>query len=76
MLVKAGRFREAVAAYERALELTPKRSATLLGLARARRAAEDHAGAAEAYRQLLTNWHRADPDVVAVAEAKAGAVAP
>ena len=38
-LLKAGRAQEAVAAYERALELTPNRSLALLGLARARAAA-------------------------------------
>ncbi len=47
--LKAGRPREAIAAYERALQLTPNRSNALLGLARARRAAGDNQGAAEAY---------------------------
>ena len=56
-LLKAGRPREAVAAYERALQLTPKRSVALLGLARARLAAGDRAGSVEAYRQVLANWH-------------------
>ena len=50
-LLKAGRPREAIAAYERALQLTPNRSAALLGLARARHAAGDASGAAEAYAQ-------------------------
>ena len=47
--LKAGRPREAIAAYERALQLTPNRSAALLGLARARHAAGDASGAADAY---------------------------
>ena len=74
-LLKAGRPREAVAAYESALQLTPKRSAALLGLARARLAAGDRTGSAEAYRQVLANWHSADADIRALAEARHGAAA-
>ncbi|MGH7472256.1 MAG: tetratricopeptide repeat protein, partial [Longimicrobiales bacterium] len=44
-LLKAGRTQEAAAAYERALQLTPNRSLALLGLARARAAAGQRAGA-------------------------------
>ena len=73
--LKAGRPHEAVAAYERALRLTPNRSAALLGLARARTAAGNSRGASEAYQQLLANWHRADPDLPALAEVKKGAAA-
>jgi tetratricopeptide (TPR) repeat protein len=72
--LKAGRPREAVAAYERALRLTPNRSNALLGLARARRAAGDGQGAAEAYRRLLDNWRQADADAPALKEAREGAV--
>jgi tetratricopeptide (TPR) repeat protein len=68
--LKAGRTREAIAAYERALQLTPNRSAALLGLARARHAAGDASGAADAYAKLLDNWRDADPDVPALAEAR------
>ncbi|MGI9076905.1 MAG: tetratricopeptide repeat protein, partial [Gemmatimonadaceae bacterium] len=71
--LKAGRPHEAVAAYERALRLTPNRSAALLGLARARTAAGNISGAADAYRQLLANWHGADPNLPALAEVKKGA---
>jgi len=71
--LKAGRPREAIAAYERALQLTPNRSTALLGLARARHAAGDEAGAADAYRKLLDNWRDADPDLPALAEARSGA---
>jgi tetratricopeptide (TPR) repeat protein len=62
-LLEAGRPGEAAAAYERGLELTPGRSAALLGLARARAAAGDRAGARTAYKQLLANWRLADRDV-------------
>ena len=71
--LKAGRPREAVAAYERALQLTPNRSAALLGLARARHAAGDAAGAADAYGKLLDNWRDADPEVPGLAEARSRA---
>lgn len=71
--LKASRPHEAVAAYERALRLTPNRSVALLGLARARTAAGDSRGAADAYRRLLANWRKADPDLATLAEVKKGA---
>ena len=74
--LKAGKTREAVAAYERALKLTPQRTAALLGLARARQAAGDRAGAAEAYRRLLDNWQRADASLPALQEAKERTASP
>jgi tetratricopeptide (TPR) repeat protein len=74
--IKAGRLPQAVAAYEQGLRLTPNRSATLLGLARARAAAGDPRGAAEAYRKLLENWRDADLDLSALPEVRKGAAAP
>jgi tetratricopeptide (TPR) repeat protein len=71
--LKAGRPREAIAAYERALQLTPNRSSALLGLARARHAAGEASAAADAYRKLLDNWREADPDVPGLAEARSRA---
>lgn len=68
--LKAGRARDAVADYERALETTPNRAAALLGLARARAAAGDRQGASQAYKQLLDNWHKADADLATVTEAR------
>jgi tetratricopeptide (TPR) repeat protein len=70
--VKAGRARDAIADYERALQTTPNRAEALLGLARARKAAGDPQGAADAYRQLLSNWRQADADVAALQEARGG----
>jgi tetratricopeptide (TPR) repeat protein len=64
-LFDAGRFAEAAAAYERALVERPNRSAALLGLARARTAAGDPAGASAASARLTANWKRADPEVKA-----------
>jgi tetratricopeptide (TPR) repeat protein len=74
-LLNAGRAQEAVAAYGRSLQLTPKRSSALLGLARARAAAGNRAGAADAYRVLLDNWQHADADVAVLAEVRRGAAA-
>jgi hypothetical protein len=66
----SGRAPEAVRAYERALELTPLRSSALLGLARARAAAGDSAGARHAYAQLLRNWQHADDGIPGLDEAR------
>lgn len=71
-LLDAGRPAEAVTAYEVALSRRPNRSNALLGLARARAAAGDAAGSADAYRQLAENWRGADPDLVALEEVRGG----
>ena len=72
--IKAGRTGQAGAAFEQALKLTPNRSQALLGLARARTAAGDQRGAAEAYRKLVENWRNADSNLPALSEVRAGAV--
>ncbi len=72
-LLKNGQPREAVAAFTRALQLTPNRASALLGLARARSAAGDRAGAALAYQQLLANWRQADEELAELAEVRNGA---
>ena len=72
-LLDAGRPAEAAAAFERALELRPNRSTALLGLARARGAAGDMAGAVSAYQKLYANWGSADPDLEALPEVRSGA---
>lgn len=71
--LKAGRITEAASVYEQGLKLTPNRSATLLGLARARRAAGDQRGAVDAYRKLLENWRDADADLPVLREVRDGA---
>jgi tetratricopeptide (TPR) repeat protein len=68
----SGRSKEAADQYERALQEMPNRSAALLGLARARRAAGDPGGAAASYRSLMSNWSAADPEVPALDEARRG----
>jgi predicted Zn-dependent protease len=72
-LLEAGRPAEAAAAFERALELRPNRSTALLGLARARGAAGDMAGAVSAYQELNANWGGADPGLEALPEVRSGA---
>ena len=68
-----GNSRDAAAQYERALSNNPNRSSALLGLARARAASGDRAGARDAYRRLQENWKRADSDLPALAEVRRGA---
>ena len=73
-LLKAGRPADAVAAYEKALQLTPNRTVALLGLARAHRAARNEDAATSAYRRLLENWQSADAEIPAMQEIKEGAL--
>jgi tetratricopeptide (TPR) repeat protein len=53
LLMEQKRFREAVSAYARSLELSPRRFNSLLGAARAARAAGDDASALAYYRELV-----------------------
>jgi tetratricopeptide (TPR) repeat protein len=64
-LLADGRVAESIKAYEDVLRLCPNRSRALLGLARAKSAAGDRAGAAELYGKLRANWARADVEVAA-----------
>src|SRR4029079_11987559 len=64
MLLAQGRAAEAQKEFASALERTPGRSMTLLGLARASRAAWDTATANRAVAQLRANWHRADQSML------------
>ncbi len=75
LLLDAGRPAEAVVAFDRALALSPGRSAALLGRARALARLGRGDEAARAYARLLDNWRRADPDLPALAEARRGAAA-
>ena len=60
-LLEAGRGREAQLAFETTLSRMPRRSLSLLGLARAALASGDLETAAEAYGQLSSTWATADP---------------
>ena len=74
-LVEGGHPAEALAAYDRALELSPGRSAAVLGRARvlARLGRADEAR--RAYAQLMASWKNADAELPDLAEARAGAAA-
>jgi len=69
-LLAVSRPAEAAVAFEQELKLTPNRSRVLLGLAKARLARGDSAGAAEAARRLLANWRDADADLASLGEAR------
>ena len=73
LLLELGRFQEAAAAYDTALQRTPLRSPVLLGRARAAAKSGDQEGAAHWYGLLARNWKAADPDLPELAEVRAGA---
>ena len=73
MLLELERAEEALAAYQDQLSRTPRRTAALLGLARAAKAAGDSSEASDAYRELTQIWHAADHGVTGYAEAIEGA---
>ena len=76
VLVEIGRPVEAIPQLERALARTRNRSAALLALARAATRARRADLAERSYAQLLENWRSADPDLPAVAEARAALAKP
>jgi len=67
VLLQTGRPREAEVEFTRALRLAPKRTRSLIGLARAAAAAGDQSTAARASADLQSIWHAADPGVLATA---------
>jgi tetratricopeptide (TPR) repeat protein len=71
LLLQAGRPKEAVQWFERALARTPNRSRAVLGLARAAAKAGDAVRARSAYKQFLANWRLADEGLPELAEARA-----
>ncbi len=71
LLLAAGRPKEAVTWFERALARTAHRSRALLGLARAAAKAGDRAKSRKAYGQFLANWRGADPGLPEMKEARA-----
>ena len=60
MLMDLRRPKEAMEAFELSLKRNPKRALSLLGLARAARAAKDTATAERAYAELREIWKKAD----------------
>lgn len=76
LLLQAGRAKEAIVWFERALARTPNRSRALLGLARALGGAGEGGRSIEAYRRFLANWKHADPALPEIREARAAAKKP
>jgi tetratricopeptide (TPR) repeat protein len=70
-LLEAGQAREAVPRFRESLARTPRRAASVIGLARAARAAGLHAEAVRAAREFLSMWHLADADRGEVQDARA-----
>ena len=74
MLMDLRRPKEAMEAFELSLKRNPKRALSLLGLARAARAAKDTATAERAYAELREIWKKADKTLPELKEI--GAVKP
>ncbi|MFN0122601.1 MAG: tetratricopeptide repeat protein [Blastocatellia bacterium] len=68
--LRAGKPREAMAAFGTALARQPNRARSLLGLARAAAAAGDKAAATTAYAKLLSIWQQADSGLAELREAR------
>ena len=71
MLLALDRPAEAQGAFRRALDRVPKRTRSLLGLARASDQAGDMDTAQQTYATLRQIWHRADEDLPALPEVHA-----
>ena len=70
LLLERGKPAEARDEFILALNRTPRRTAPLLGLARAEWASGRKAESRKHYRELLTIWHAADADLRELAEVK------
>jgi tetratricopeptide (TPR) repeat protein len=68
--LRAGKFDESRAAFEKTLKARPNSGFAYLAIARTYVKAGDKAKAAEFYRQFLRAWERADSDLQTIAEAK------
>lgn len=75
VLLARGESSRAAAEFRRALRHAPRRTRSLLGLARASVAAGDTAAAARTYRELAAIWHAADSDLPGLEEARSAAAA-
>ncbi|MDP2584475.1 MAG: hypothetical protein Q8W47_10365 [Candidatus Palauibacterales bacterium] len=75
VLLARGESSRAAAEFRRALRHAPRRTRSLLGLARASVAAGDTAAAARTYRELAAIWHAADAGLPGLEEARSGGTA-
>ncbi|MFQ5674759.1 MAG: tetratricopeptide repeat protein [bacterium] len=71
VLLKLDRPAEAQHQFELALQRTPRRAFSLLGLARAAARSGDSSTANQSYRKLKEIWHAADSNLAALKEVKA-----
>jgi tetratricopeptide (TPR) repeat protein len=71
LLLQAGRPKDAIVWFQRALTRTPNRSRAVLGLARATAKAGDAAASRRAYQQFFANWKTADANLPELTEARA-----
>ena len=72
-LLAAGKPVEALTEYERVLDARPNRALSMLGAARAARAAGDPGQERAHYQALADLWKDADPDLPVLAEVREGA---
>jgi tetratricopeptide (TPR) repeat protein len=70
LLLKANKVPQAREAFTASLQRAPRRTESLLGLARAESAMGDKAAAAKTYTELLQIWKNADPDYAPKEEAQ------
>lgn len=70
LLLRAKRFAEARTAFEASLKRAPRRTESLVGLARAEHGMGDKAAARATYGELLKIWKNADPGYGPKAEAE------
>jgi predicted Zn-dependent protease len=68
ILLELERAGEAQAQFEAALERAPRRTLSLLGVARAAGRAGDSEAAQDAYAEIRTIWHDADDDLPQLSE--------
>ena len=68
LLLRAGRTERAIQAFQEALDITPHRPWSLLGLARSYATVGQNNLASAYYRELLTSW--SDPKLLGVSEAR------
>ncbi len=74
LLLKAGRPKQALAEFDKSLQVAPNRALSLLGRARALAASGDAHASAQAYAQLAAIWRDADADLPGLAEVRGGAI--
>jgi tetratricopeptide (TPR) repeat protein len=70
LLLMENKAPQAREAFETSLKLAPRRTESLLGLARAESAGGDKAAATDSYRELLRIWKSADPGYASSEEAR------